>query len=431
VHGPANNHCPGSGSLTSAANRAEASSSQVDPADQSQDLFDASSLDSNTAGTGSLSLPLPKGKILKRIPRGARDAAAAELQRQLIAVEKSPADRSNWTELFSFASGCLRQPSDRGGKRQNLTTAVINNIKSFSAGLESEDHQSHATKQSKLKTDSASIEAGIARRAAAKLDEGDVKGAVRSLCSSDTLQKPTLLSFQKIKDKHPPAPADRRPLDKQLPGSPLTVTSEAVLEAINSFPAGSSGGPDGLRPQHLKDLTNRQIGGSLLEAITNFVNFVLSGKTPTWVCPFLFGASLLAFNKKDGGIRPIAVGLTLRRLVAKVACRITAIKFADILKPKQLGVGVKGGAEALVHAARRFVDFMPESHSFVKLDFVNAFNTLRRDCMIEAVSALAPELLGYVLSAYGSPSNLTFGEFTIESMEGVQQGDPLGPFYFA
>ena len=34
------------------------------------------------------------------------------------------------------------------------------------------------------------------------------------------------------------------------------------------------------------------------------------------VRPFFFGASVIALNKKDGGVRPIAVGCTLRRLVA-------------------------------------------------------------------------------------------------------------------
>ena len=34
--------------------------------------------------------------------------------------------------------------------------------------------------------------------------------------------------------------------------------------------------------------------------------------------PF-FGANLIALRKKDGGVRPIAVGCTLRRLVAKCA----------------------------------------------------------------------------------------------------------------
>ena len=38
--------------------------------------------------------------------------------------------------------------------------------------------------------------------------------------------------------------------------------------------------------------------------------------------------------------------------------------------------------------------------------------------------------LGYVNSAYGSVSHLQFGDFIIESAEGIQQGNPLGPLLF-
>ena len=133
------------------------------------------------------------------------------------------------------------------------------------------------------------------------------------------------------------------------------------------------------------------------------MNLVLAGKTPEWARAFFFGASLFAFNKNDGGIRPIAVGLTLRRLAAKIACRAVSNQCADFLKPRQVGVGVKRGAEALVHGARRFLENMPDNYSFIKLDFSNAFNSVRRDCILEAVSERAPELLGYVCSAYGGP----------------------------
>ena len=177
-------------------------------------------------------------------------------------------------------------------------------------------------------------------------------------------------------------------------------------------------------------MTDKQVGGTLIDSLTTFVNLVLAGKTPESVRPVFFGASLLAFNKKDGGVRPIAVGHTLRRLVAKVACRVYTNLCTGYLKPRQLGVGIKGGAEALVHAARRFVSNMPESHVFVKLDFTNAFNSIRRDCVREAVAAHAPGLLFYFDSAYGEVSNLYFGKFTIHSAEGVQQGDPLGPLLF-
>ena len=39
-------------------------------------------------------------------------------------------------------------------------------------------------------------------------------------------------------------------------------------------------------------------------------------------------------------------------------------------------------------------------------------------------------LLGYVDSAYGEATNLYFGDYIIESAEGVQRGDPLGPLLF-
>ena len=42
---------------------------------------------------------------------------------------------------------------------------------------------------------------------------------------------------------------------------------------------------------------------------------------PAQVRPLFFGASLVALEKKTGGVRPIAVGCSLRRLVAKIAGR--------------------------------------------------------------------------------------------------------------
>jgi hypothetical protein len=171
-------------------------------------------------------------------------------------------------------------------------------------------------------------------------------------------------------------------------------------------------------------------GGSLLGTLTDFINLVLHGGVPDDVRPSFFGASLHAFQKKDGGVRPIAVGLTLRRLVAKCANKIALSTCAAISVPRQLGVGAKGGAEALTHAARAYTSNMGEDKVFVKLDFTNAFNTVRRDAVLDAVSLHQPNLLPFVISAYGAPSLLWSGEASISSAEGVQQGDPLGPLLF-
>ena len=116
---------------------------------------------------------------------------------------------------------------------------------------------------------------------------------------------------------------------------------------LESVDGGTSGG--GHRP----------IANTLLEAITDLVNLLLSGEVPQFVRASLFGGSITALAKKGGGVRPIAVGYTWRCLEGKVACRLVSARVAALLAPRQLGFGVTGGTEAAVHACRRYVENMP------------------------------------------------------------------------
>ena len=54
-------------------------------------------------------------------------------------------------------------------------------------------------------------------------------------------------------------------------------------------------------------------------------------------------------EKKYGGVQLIAVGCMLRRLVAKIASYSVMVDMAKLLSPRQLGYGIRGGAEASVH----------------------------------------------------------------------------------
>ena len=60
-------------------------------------------------------------------------------------------------------------------------------------------------------TPSKSLDESIAAMAAAKLEDGDVKGAVRMLCSDDRLAVPDKATFAELCRLHPPVPTDRRP----------------------------------------------------------------------------------------------------------------------------------------------------------------------------------------------------------------------------
>ena len=50
--------------------------------------------------------------------------------------------------------------------------------------------------------------------------------------------------------------------------------------------------------------------------------------------------------------------------------------------------------------------------------------------MMGAMAELVSDLLLLVHSAYSSPSLLFWGDTSLRSAEGVQQGDPLGPLLF-
>jgi len=63
--------------------------------------------------------------------------------------------------------------------------------------------------------------------------------------------------------------------------------------------------------------------------LTGFVNCLLHGEIHPLVSPVLFGGNLIALEKKTGGIRPTAVGYTLRRIAAKCANSYAASQLAD------------------------------------------------------------------------------------------------------
>ena len=108
------------------------------------------------------------------------------------------------------------------------------------------------------------------------------------------------------------------------------------MQAIRTVPCGSAGGPDGLRPQHLKYMIGPSSGAgveALLSALLSFVSLVLNGECHESIRPLFFGANLTALRKKNGGIRPIALGGTLRRLVAKMAGGKVMERISLLLSP--------------------------------------------------------------------------------------------------
>ena len=226
--------------------------------------------------------------------------------------------------------------------------------------------------------------------------------------------------------QHPPP--GRSSVPDPQPTAAVQVTETEVLQAIRSFPAGSAGGPDGVRPQHVLEMVNCvKAGPELVSALTAFTNCLLHGEVHPDISPVLFGGNLITLEKKSGGMRPIAVGYTLQHIAAKCANTYAASQLADYFSPIQLGVGIQGGCEAAVHATRQYIDTMPDGHVVAKIDFTNAFNSLHRDLMLRSVAEKVPSIYRFCHLSYSQPSILKYETRTILSQEGPHQGDPLGP----
>ena len=99
--------------------------------------------------------------------------------------------------------------------------------------------------------------------------------------SEDSPAEPYSDFSAKLQEKHPQATVKADDLPPSSPVHSLSVDESKVRPAVLSFPAGSAGGPDGLRPQHTRDLLLcREAGSDFLTALTVFVNLVLAGRCP-------------------------------------------------------------------------------------------------------------------------------------------------------
>ena len=379
-------------------------------------------------------------RIPLKIPKAARTAAADALSRTIDrAVDCG--DSTSWFHLFDFAVSALGLPTSRN-RQISLASATKANIEAFlnraPALLPTADDSVVFPPPSV--SDPKSYETNFQKKVNAKLTEGDISAAVRVISSDDSVVHPSEEVLSALRSKHPAAPSDFRPPPPPAKSLPSVVNEEEVMLALKSFRPSSSGGIDGLRPGHLKDLTSAstaESGRRLRASLTRLCNCLIRGNIPTIARDLLFSANLTALRKKDGGIRPIAVGNTLRRLVSKVASRPVIQALASQLAPIQLGVGVQGGCEAAAHAIRSVTQRVSsprptgDGRILVKLDMKNAFNSIRRDHLLDVCHTRIPSLYPLAHLAYSTPSLLLASNELIESASGVQQGDPLGPLLFA
>ena len=216
------------------------------------------------------------------------------------------------------------------------------------------------------------------------------------------------------------------------------------------------------------------------DVLFSLVSAINAGEMHQSFIDMLGEARIIALEKPDKGIRPIAIGDSLARLAAKCACQTCSAAFAAHLTtsrespsapaPLQLGVGVRGGTELVVHIARLLLEANP-TWACSSNDIANGFNTVKRDAVYDALERspfayLLPMVQQYysrrggLFTTSGPLRGTVPAEFAesdeaadqelfdavqralqsldferaqplVGSTHGVRQGDPLGPALFA
>ena len=241
---------------------------------------------------------LAVGPPSKHIPKTARVACVDRFTQLLDEVLDSPGDDGRWLNLLNFGGDILSKPIPCWHRLRN---GVQTKLWSRRDALDIASHVPDAAVTSKI-------------------ESRNLKAAIRLLCSDETVAPFNLQMTAHLRAKHLSSTLGMEPLPDPEDFPCLTITHKEVTAAIRSFPSGSAGRNDGLRPQHLVDLLNcKESGLDLVSRLIDFVNMMLEGECPDRIRRILFGGKLIALRKKDGGIRPIAIGCYWRRRTSKVA----------------------------------------------------------------------------------------------------------------
>ena len=283
-----------------------------------------------------------------------------------------------------------------------------------------------------------------ARKFANELSKGNVKTALRML-SSKARGMPVPLSapvgnstvLNELIKKHP-SPSAVVPESLISSDAPLPPASHPVIfssidgNAIRKAALCTNGaaGPSGLDARQWRRMCTSF--GSQSDDLCTSLAAVARRIASEFVDPVplrpLLNSRLIALDK-DPGVRPIGIGETSRRIIAKAIIHLLRRDVMEASGNLQLCAGQEAGCEAAVHAMRSLYD-SDESQGMLLVDASNAFNSLNRQSCLLNMYHLCPSLATMVTNTYRQPSSLFIDGTVILSQEGCTQGDPLSmPVY--
>ena len=204
------------------------------------------------------------------------------------------------------------------------------------------------------------------------------------------------------------------------------IDSEIIMRCAKNIHG--SGGPSQIDAETWKHMicskAHGNEGAQLSEEIAILARRLCSEEIPFEYISTMMSCRLVPLKKSDNSVRPVGIGETLRRIIAKA---VTMVLKDDIVLASgclQTCAGLDGGIEAAVHAMRKIFE-TDECDAVILVDAENAFNKLNREAALKNIKQLCPSFHQYLRNSYKNPAKLFLKDGSyILSQEGVTQGDP-------
>ena len=268
---------------------------------------------------------------LYRLPRGTiRSLFIDAAERVALAFSSQPSEENLLNFLLLPKAGLSLARSLPGGRAQEiLRTYPMERLEAPVVITGQPKNRNQPWNQQTSDTDPT------AARAQKLLEKGFLRRAARALSEPASLAPSSVETFAQLKTKHPvgePSPfaSSANPRVGPLP------TANDVNSALQSFARDTAPGISGWNMPLLMEAATRPGVMQMLVLLCRMFQLgTLPGKQ------LLLVSRLIALDKPEGGVRPIAVGELVYRLMAKVAL---SKSFAPRqLAPFQLGVKSAGG----------------------------------------------------------------------------------------
>ena len=287
------------------------------------------------------------------------------------------------------------------------------------------------------------------------LDDGHVSRGMNYLCrhaekDSDAPPPPQLSNdeFQsKVKTLHP----ERHPIHDNLdyvqdcPNDSNLDTLKLKATTLNTtlrrLKRDGAPGFDGWTFQLIRQLFEQDMASinddepsedAIL--LIAFITHALAGRMPfqkLWNTSRMVLQSEWQPQKKTWKFRPLAIGTSWYRFIGKAALALIGDSVGRQLAPCQLAVGISDGisigAQLLQHVRE------DPDNAILSLDISNAFNSIRRNRILEGLRKYAPSLIPFYKWSYSSPTQVrsSAGALCCDAETGTRQGDPLSMLFFS